>query len=202
MPEHEHCPSDQNAVNSGGQRLNVVTNPILTGNSVTSNTNMNISHQYDGTHFNILPHNASSYTTFMHQRAAAAVYPGFPHSVAFSNVQLLQQYSAMVNNCSNHCEQNNAPKQNGNIDQKGNLVLGLLKCGHAFHFECIWKWMQSRTKCPVCRSYTDMNQNDIQAVSLFVAFPDLDGKTDKTKSKQTDGTEEQNDVSHSDAQKA
>ena len=53
------------------------------------------------------------------------------------------------------------------------LVLGLLKCGHTFHFECIWKWMQSRTKCPVCRTYTLMNQDDIRAVSYFAVFPDL-----------------------------
>ena len=198
MPEHGHCPSNQNAVNNSGQHLSNVTNPIVTFNSAASNTNMNVSHQYNGTQFNILPHNASTYTTFM---AAAALYPGYPnhqnalgHSVTFSNVQLSQQHSTTVNNCSNHSEQSNAPKQNGNVDQTGNLVLGLLKCGHAFHFECIWKWMQSRTKCPVCRSYTDMNQNDIQAVSLFVAFPDLDGKSDTKKSEQNDGKGEQNEA--------
>ena len=66
---------------------------------------------------------------------------------------------------------------NCNVDKDGVLVLGLLKCGHAFHFECIWTWMQSRTKCPVCRSYTNMNQDDIQAASLFAVFPDLDLKS-------------------------
>ena len=59
---------------------------------------------------------------------------------------------------------------------KKELVLGLLKCGHTFHFDCIWKWMQSRTKCPVCRSFTLMNQDDIRAVSIFAVFPDLDPK--------------------------
>ena len=64
---------------------------------------------------------------------------------------------------------------------KKELVLGLLKCGHTFHFECIWKWMQSRTKCPVCRSYTLMNQDDIRAVSIFAVFPDLDPKNKESK---------------------
>ena len=69
------------------------------------------------------------------------------------------------------------PVENCNVDKDGGLVLGLLKCGHAFHFECIWKWMQSRTKCPVCRSHTLLNQDEIQAVSLFAVLPDLDPTT-------------------------
>ena len=52
--------------------------------------------------------------------------------------------------------------------------------------------MQSRTKCPVCRTYTDMNQNDIQAVSLFLAFPDLEGKSDNTGSGPKDRKDEEN----------
>ncbi len=52
------------------------------------------------------------------------------------------------------------------------LVLGLLKCGHVFHFECIWKWMQSRTKCPICRKYTKMSTDDIKAVSLEAVYSD------------------------------
>ena len=195
MPEHEHCPSDQNVVNCDGRNLGDVTNPIVTGNSTISNVNMNVSHQIGGIHFNILPHDASTYSNFLHH---GAVYSGHPHqnamdhSVSFSNVQSLQQHSTNITNCSNHCEQNNTPQHNGNIDQNSNLVLGLLKCGHAFHFECIWKWMQSRTKCPVCRTYTDMNQNDIQAVSLFLAFPDLEGKSDNTGSGPKDRKDEEN----------
>jgi len=27
-----------------------------------------------------------------------------------------------------------------------------LKCGHAFHFDCILKWFKTSDECPVCRS--------------------------------------------------
>ena len=50
------------------------------------------------------------------------------------------------------------------------LILGLLKCGHAYHFECIWKWMQSRTKCPICRNFTNMSANEIKAVTYTALF--------------------------------
>lgn len=50
------------------------------------------------------------------------------------------------------------------------LILGLLKCGHAYHFGCIWKWMQSRTKCPICRNYTNMSASEIKAVTYHALF--------------------------------
>ncbi len=61
------------------------------------------------------------------------------------------------------------------------LVLGLLVCGHLFHFECIWKWMQSRTKCPICRKYNKMSPNDIKAVSYEAVYCNEDNENVKGK---------------------
>ena len=69
--------------------------------------------------------------------------------------------------------------ENEHSMDNNDLVLGLLKCGHVFHFECIWKWMQSRTKCPICRKYTNMSTDDIKAVSFDAIYSDKGGK-DKT----------------------
>ena len=71
---------------------------------------------------------------------------------------------------------NSQSQQSCNVDKYGEPILSLLKCGHMFHFECIWKWIQSHTKCPICRSHTSMDQKDIKAVSLFAVFPQLDAR--------------------------
>ena len=91
-----------------------------------------------------------------------------------NNFQILQDLNRKIFQHQENEETCNQSRQNCNVDENGGLVLGALKCGHAFHFECIWRWMQSRTKCPVCRSYTEIDLKDIQAVSLFVVFPGLD----------------------------
>ena len=34
---------------------------------------------------------------------------------------------------------------------QGPDLLGLLPCGHAFHFECIFEWLKKSKNCPTCR---------------------------------------------------
>ena len=48
----------------------------------------------------------------------------------------------------------------------GDNALGLLKCGHIFHFECIWRWIRAHINCPVCRTQTNMTVDDIKAITI------------------------------------
>merc|ERR1719469_1253813 len=32
-------------------------------------------------------------------------------------------------------------------------LLNRLRCGHFFHVECLTRWMQQATQCPLCRDY-------------------------------------------------
>ncbi len=45
-------------------------------------------------------------------------------------------------------------------------IVGLLiNCGHHFHFECLWKWLEQRTSCPVCRTQVWWSRRHIRAVT-------------------------------------
>ncbi len=77
----------------------------------------------------------------------------------------------------NHNETLAADHYDTNIDDtyempilEGDLLLGLLKCGHVYHFDCIWKWMGTHTRCPICRSYIRMSAMDIKAVTFSALF--------------------------------
>ena len=37
-------------------------------------------------------------------------------------------------------------------EYKDNDLLGILKCRHDFHTDCIKKWLQVKNACPVCKS--------------------------------------------------
>ena len=40
------------------------------------------------------------------------------------------------------------------------------RCGHYFHFDCIWKWLESNQNCPLCREEVLLKEDDIKGISL------------------------------------
>ncbi len=74
-----------------------------------------------------------------------------------------------TNNQSNDCSQIWKEEEDGRA-----LILGLLKCGHAFQFYCIWKWMESHTKCPICKTFINLSSKHIKAVHVCALYPEMD----------------------------
>ena len=52
------------------------------------------------------------------------------------------------------------------INGSGDSALGLLRCGHIFHFECIWRWLRAHFNCPVCRTQAKLTVDDIKAITI------------------------------------
>ena len=52
------------------------------------------------------------------------------------------------------------------INSSGDSALGLLRCGHIFHFECIWRWLRAHFNCPVCRTQAKLTVDDIKAITI------------------------------------
>ncbi len=47
------------------------------------------------------------------------------------------------------------------------ILMGYMKkCGHYFHFDCIWTWLENRGNCPLCREKVMLTEEDIKAVAL------------------------------------
>ena len=47
------------------------------------------------------------------------------------------------------------------------IFVGYIKaCGHYFHFDCIWTWLESRGNCPLCRQKVLLKEEDIRGFSL------------------------------------
>ena len=45
-------------------------------------------------------------------------------------------------------------------------VLGIIKtCGHYFHFNCVWDWIQRQTTCPLCRIDIELTKDAIKTVN-------------------------------------
>lgn len=42
----------------------------------------------------------------------------------------------------------------------------VIKCGHYFHFECIWEWLEFNRSCPICREACQIKITDIRGISL------------------------------------
>ncbi len=91
---------------------------------------------------------------------------------AFQHSDKRNEFTWKVNEKNTSDPETGGKKQDPNDgpNDRKDLVLGLLRCGHVFHFECIWKWMQSRTKCPICRKFTNMSTDDIKAVSYEAVY--------------------------------
>ena len=63
------------------------------------------------------------------------------------------------------------------INSSGESALGLLKCGHIFHFECIWRWLRAHFNCPVCRTRANMSVDDINVISIDAFEKAMSSKT-------------------------
>lgn len=57
----------------------------------------------------------------------------------------------------------------GSADQ---LVGQIKKCGHYFHFDCLWTWLESKRSCPLCRESADLTEEDIIGIPLKVLVKD------------------------------
>ncbi len=103
-----------------------------------------------------------SLVTDMNQ--SAGVTPNVSQSGLSESQQIngTQSYDRQVSNQS--------MLSNGSGDPTHKRILGLLRCEHIFHFQCIWTWLVLRGHCPVCKKIIMIW--DIQAVSgrAFVAF--------------------------------
>ena len=47
------------------------------------------------------------------------------------------------------------------ITDEGNGMYTISKCGHRFHADCIFNWIQEGEGCPLCRSNLNPNVNKI-----------------------------------------
>ena len=47
------------------------------------------------------------------------------------------------------------------------IFVGLVKqCGHYFHFECLWNWLELNQTCPICRVTCNLAESDLHGLSL------------------------------------
>lgn len=54
------------------------------------------------------------------------------------------------------------------------ILMGKIKsCGHFYHFDCIWTWLEARGNCPLCREKVQLKEEDIQALALRHLLHDL-----------------------------
>ena len=42
----------------------------------------------------------------------------------------------------------------------------IMRCGHYFHFDCIWKWLENNPNCPLCREEVLLKEDDIKGMTL------------------------------------
>ena len=57
------------------------------------------------------------------------------------------------------------------------ILIGKIKgCGHFYHFECIWTWLESKRDCPLCRGKAELKEDDIHAVALRHLLHELKDK--------------------------
>ena len=52
-------------------------------------------------------------------------------------------------------------------DDPSDVLIGLLKdCGHAYHFDCVWRWIDERRSCPLCRDTVAVNEDGMILLTL------------------------------------
>lgn len=48
------------------------------------------------------------------------------------------------------------------------IILGVIKsCGHYFHLNCIFTWLDNNNTCPICRGNAELSESAIRAISYF-----------------------------------
>ena len=82
-----------------------------------------------------------------------------------SNVDTLTRQQAEKVDCKENCVicfDGYDPDKN-----KDHALVGVVKkCGHYFHFDCLWQWLESHDSCPLCRGSAGLSENDILGIPL------------------------------------
>ena len=59
-------------------------------------------------------------------------------------------------------------------DTTDTVLALLVKCGHIYHMDCVWPWLERDHSCPICRREMTFNLADIKAVSIHHVFNHID----------------------------
>ena len=60
------------------------------------------------------------------------------------------------------------------------------QCGHYFHFDCLWEWLETHDTCPLCRKSAGLSEDDITGIPLKAIRLRLNTEQDVTDAEKVD----------------